>query len=151
MQIKFPCENQSSFLFPATDDIPWVPADRLTKLSPPSTDRRGMRLFFSCRKALELPKVLYKFPITTIINNTEVKHLYETKPHSCNRHTHRQPYLRMERLRKMRAQARRFKATSLPPWTISSTVSKLSAPGTRKHNQFKCSLRPHEKEQTPLV
>ena len=151
VQIKFLRENQSSFLFPATDNIPWVPADRLTKLSPPSTDRRGMRLFFSCRKALELPKVLYKFPITIIISKTEVKHLYKTKSRSCNRHTHRQPYLCIERFRKTRTQARRFKATSLPPWTILSTVSKLSAPGTRKHSQFKCSFPPHEKEQTPLV
>ena len=33
VQIKFLHENQSSFSFPATDDIPWVPADQLAKLS----------------------------------------------------------------------------------------------------------------------
>ena len=33
VQIKFLRENQSSFSFPATDDIPWVPADQLAKLS----------------------------------------------------------------------------------------------------------------------
>ena len=33
MQIKFLRENQSSFSFHATDDIPWVPADQLAKLS----------------------------------------------------------------------------------------------------------------------
>ena len=32
VQMKFLRENQSSFSFPATDDIPWVPADQLAKL-----------------------------------------------------------------------------------------------------------------------
>ena len=31
--MKFLHENQSSFSFPATGDIPWVPADQLAKLS----------------------------------------------------------------------------------------------------------------------
>ena len=33
MHIKFLRENQSSFSFPATDDIPWVPAGQLAKLN----------------------------------------------------------------------------------------------------------------------
>ena len=44
VHIKFLRENQSSFSFPATDGIPWVPADQLTKLT--TTDQCQMQLFF---------------------------------------------------------------------------------------------------------
>ena len=52
MQIKFLLENQSSFSFPATDDIPWVPADQLAKLSHyrPVSNAAGFLQNKSCLK-----------------------------------------------------------------------------------------------------